>query len=137
MRLWRLIGIGAVLMTAAACAQPPAGQAGRDLAGRTWVLTHIQGQAVEPRKSRPYTLVFDAQAQRLNAYGGCNQMWAQYVVHGQTLQVKDVASTLMACPDMQTEAALAQALAQVRQYRWHGRLLQLQNAQGQTVLQAQ
>ena len=137
MRLWRLIGIGAVWMAAAACAQLPAGQNGRDLAGKTWVLTHIQGQEVAPSKSRPYTIAFDAQTQRLHAYGGCNQMSAQYAVQGQTLQVKNVISTLMACPDMQTETALVQALAQVRQYRWQGSWLQLQDAQGQTVLQAQ
>lgn len=103
----------------AACAAPPT-QTGIDtslsahaLRAHTWTLQQASDSDGQPLRSilnsalPPVTLHFDTDTLSLQA--GCNNQFGPYQVHADTLQVKHLAATMMACPPelMQRDQALA------------------------------
>ena len=101
----------------------------------SWPITEIGGQAVQNPQAK---LTLDRDEKRFNAKTGCNTLFGSYTLSDKKqLQFGAVASTLMACVDMDTEQRLGQALPKVKQYRFQGEALELLDEQGHTVVRGQ
>jgi copper homeostasis protein (lipoprotein) len=97
-----------------------------------WKLTRLGAAPVlvGAGQREPF-LILRPDGQRLGGFGGCNALAGGYRLDGEKLELGPVASTMMACPDgMDTEAAFAAALAQVRSWRVQGEHLELFDAAG-------
>lgn len=95
----------ALLLAACATAGPPP-----ELAGTRWLLagsTPERGQA---------ELLFLPQ-QRLAGSGGCNRLMGGYAQNGEALKIGKLATTMMACPNMQAEQVLLGKLESVTRFR--------------------
>jgi heat shock protein HslJ len=111
-----------------------AGQ-GQDLAGTTWRLAEVNGQATIEALD-PLTLSFEAEG-RMGGNSGCNGFGGAYAVDGGELKLTEIVSTLRACADEaqnEQEAAIMTALQAVAQYEIDGDSLRLQAADGATLL---
>jgi heat shock protein HslJ len=74
---------------------------------------------------------------QLGGSGGCNSYGAQYSLEGQTLTVKEVVSTLMACADdlvMQQETQYFTALQNISSFEISGDTLTIYYDNGQSQL---
>ena len=97
-----------------------------------WKLTRLGSQPVlvAERQREPH-LILRPEEQRFGGSGGCNALLGGYRLDGERLEFSQAASTMMACPEgMQTEAAFAAALTQVRSWRVIGEHLELLDADG-------
>lgn len=99
-----------------------------DLQDREWVLVELRGQPVTTE--HPPSLRFDRATGRLSGSDGCNRIMGAYRLAAmQGLQIKEnLASTMMACPDMETPRQFAAALKQVDHYSIAGGELSLNRA---------
>ena len=82
------------------------------------------------------TLEFNDDSQ-LGGSGGCNSYGAQYTLEGQTLTVKEVVSTLMACADdlvMQQETQYFTALQNISSFEISGDALTIYYDNGQSQM---
>lgn len=103
--------------------------AGIDLDGTSWTLHQI-GQTIV--RNRVATLIFaDGQAQ---GNGTCNGFSGPYKQDGTQLSFGLLATTLMACEDMDQETAYLTALAAVTTYRLEDGRLVLANAQNDLLV---
>ncbi len=97
-----------------------------------WALVELQGRSVEktPTGREPYVMLL-GEENRAVATGGCNQMSGTYQTSDATLKFSQMASTMKACPDgMDTDQALAQALASTASFRIEGAGLEIMDASG-------
>lgn len=85
-----------------------------DLNG-TWSVVELNGQEQDPAKTRQQ-LVLDMEQKRLSGHAGCNRMMGS-VEYSEAqkgiIKFPQVATTRMACPDMEGEQALLKALDKV------------------------
>lgn len=103
-----------------------------DLDGE-WNVMEINGQAVKA-ESQPF-IGFDAQNGRVYGYTGCNRlMGALTLSKPNKIELGQMASTLMACPDMETERLLLNALASVKSLKCSGKTLVLYGADKEPVM---
>ncbi len=130
----RWIYIGFVLLVLlGACGSGDANDAAAgELAGTSWRLTAINGQAALPDAA--VTLQFDAA--RASGSGGCNQYSGAYSRSGTSLSIEQVTSTLMACaqPILDQESAYFNALNAVTSYQLSGDQLELFTGGAQPAL---
>ena len=78
-----------------------------------WVLTHMDGQAVSGTglpKGLP-TLELHMTDGRVMGHGGCNNFMGSFTMEWKTIRFGDLASTMMACPDMSVETAFLKAIS--------------------------
>jgi heat shock protein HslJ len=83
----------ALMCAGAACAVAPAPLA--DLDGTKWRVVAVNGRATPAQGD--YSVRFERNG--VSARFGCNSMGGQYRVVGGTLTVRDLAQTLMGCPE--------------------------------------
>ena len=120
----------AALVTACTPAVRAADAPPVDLDGTSWILVRIDGQVV--RADAEATLSFlDGKVQGI---GSCNGFFGPYERDGERLSFGLLASTMMACPDMDLETSYLAALSSVAAYRVEGAELVLANDAGETVL---
>lgn len=102
----------ALVLALAACAAPQAagGDTAASLAGTSWRLTELNGQAPVPGVTVP-TLEFAAGEARASGNAGCNQYNGPYTQNGPSLRFGPLASTRRACT---SEAGNAQETAYLR-----------------------
>ena len=128
-----LIGFGMVPGLAGAQATP-GGAA--PLTAAVWQLTAIEGgtSVTVPDPSR-YTLQFGPDGW-VNASFDCNHGGGSYTVDGETLAIGPMMSTLMACPDedSQLTAAFAMALGKAERWSYDGSALRISTTDGQTLV---
>ena len=120
------------LLPLAACASVATGPS--SLEGTHWQVTAINGRATAP--SGNYRLEFARGG--IGGRLGCNSMGGRYSIAGETLTVRDLASTLMGCPEPAAsfESQGAAVLALPMRITWtSGRELTLSNAAGSLALQ--
>lgn len=82
-----------------------------------WNITEVNGEKT-PGDKLPY-IEFDTAANRLFGNAGCNSFNAGYKLDPQKpskIQIMPVASTLMACPDMEMESKVMGAIQNVTEY---------------------
>lgn len=104
-----------------------------------WRVTAIAGAPVRvgERQREPH-LILHPQGRRLSGHGGCNSLVGSYTLDADKLAFSRIAGTMMAClAGMDQEQALHRALRAVTRWRIDGDRLDLLDAQGAVVLQAQ
>lgn len=98
-----------------------------------WNIVEIQGNPVQA-ESQPF-IGFDAQDGRVYGYTGCNRlMGALTLSKPNKIELGQMASTLMACPDMETERLMLNALASVKSLKCSGKTLVLYGADKEPVM---
>ncbi len=98
-----------------------------DPEGITWTLQqlHTLPGATIPTQNTP-TLLLDKSTGKANGSGGCNSFFAGYSRDGETLDISNIASTKMFCPDRQElENAYFSALDAANRIVLKGNILQL------------
>lgn len=95
-----------------------------DLEGSRWVLVRLGDRAVPPEEGKPEPyFVLQPSTKQMAGHGGCNRLSGGYEIKGDALQLGDVTTTRMACPESETETAFLNALESVE--RWQLRENQL------------
>lgn len=100
------------------------------LTGTTWRLVELSGQPVAAAAGAksPY-LLLQAEGGRFQGFGGCNSFSGSYALEeGGRIRFSDVAATMMACPDMETESRLFEVLGTADSYALTERGLSLNRA---------
>ncbi len=80
--------------------------------GGKWNIYEISGMPVDPSKAGkelPY-MDFDLIEKKMSVFAGCNRMSTGFKVSKDTLEISQLISTRMACPDMEYEYALQRLL---------------------------
>lgn len=128
----------AVLLTAACCpCRSYQKKMRRPLAGTEWQLIQLGGRSMHPEQGT-FCLTFDETTHTLTGRGACNSLTANYRTEvKQVLRIGPLASTMMACPDADTERAFAAAIEATTHYDMDGpTLLLLSDGELQAVFQA-
>jgi heat shock protein HslJ len=84
-----------------------------------WVLVELMGKPVtNPGPSgKVMFLNLDKASKRISAYAGCNNLMGGYeLMDGNRIKFSNVASTMMACPDMHLEDELKNVLGMADNY---------------------
>lgn len=101
------------------------------LADTRWVPRRIGGKPVKPSDpEREPWLLLDSKGRTVTGSGGCNRFTGDYDKGVQTLRMRSLVTTRMACPDLRTEAAFLNVLEQTWGYRVTGRRLELLDGGG-------
>jgi heat shock protein HslJ len=98
-----------------------------DLEDRRWELVELMGQPVTVTEwgDRP-SLHLDSATQRLAGSDGCNRLMGSYQLPGRgRLVIGQLASTMMACPDLETPDRFREMLQTIGDYRVDGDELSL------------
>ncbi len=103
-----------------------------ELLNTYWKLTRVAGRPVtmaEGRKEAHIILRIDGD--QLAGWSGCNRLIGTYLVDGEKISFKDIASTLMACPDSrEIEQAYLAALRATASWAVSGQYLHLYGRDG-------
>ncbi|MBF2057702.1 MAG: copper resistance protein NlpE N-terminal domain-containing protein [Cyanobacterium sp. T60_A2020_053] len=92
-----------------------------------WKLTELNGKKIEDAPRDIYIMLKDNQ--RVQGFGGCNNLIGSYELkEGNRLNFVQIASTQMACEDMEKESGLFQVLRMVDNYNLTGNTLILNRA---------
>ena len=90
------------------------------LENKVWKLNEMEGLAAETINDEDdaFTLEFFVEEDQTKVAGrsNCNNIMGLYEVEGSALKFKQMASTMMACPDMEAEDAFNAMLEQVSAY---------------------
>jgi len=98
------------------------------LYGTRWILTELRGNAVnEPRDtSKVAHFMLDPDDRRVYGNGGCNGFFGTVTTEeNDRIRFSDIASTLMACENSDTEWAFFEVLEMTDSYHLQGNTLQL------------
>ncbi|MDY6842180.1 MAG: META domain-containing protein [Pseudomonadota bacterium] len=106
----------AVLLLAGCVSSPASNSPGGDvvampLTNTYWELVSVAGQPVPETDSQQKLHVLFLDDGRVSGFSGCNQYMGDYQVTGENLLFDSMSSTLMACPQNQTEDLLFAAFA--------------------------
>jgi copper homeostasis protein (lipoprotein) len=82
------------------------------IADRTWKLCILNGKALvlKDSASKEPDILLDGSDRRVHGHGGCNSFHGTYKVSGSKLTFSPMATTRMACPELETESSYMQAL---------------------------
>jgi putative lipoprotein len=106
------------------------------LTSNRWGLVSLDGRAVTvPAREREPWIELDGRAMKVTGSGGCNRISGGYEGVGSSLRFGRLMSTQMACASLDTERAFFRALERTRQYRIHGRMLDLMDDRGEVLAQ--
>jgi len=97
-----------------------------------WVLEEMEGKKVDREKDfngsdLPYMELYTNE-NRFSGFSGCNRMTGSLYFEWDVLRFGQVASTRMACPNMEQEGKFLEALQSVTQYAMENNRLYLSNA---------
>ena len=93
-----------------------------------WQLVKLNNKPVTKKSDKPYFihLIKDNQ---FTAFAGCNNLFGQYNLEDNNkISFSKVASTMMACEDMETEQEFAKVLEMADNYNFDGKTLKLNKA---------
>lgn len=105
------------------------------LDGNTWSLSEVNEKAVEVSDEFPAKpfLEFTEEGE-VFGNAGCNNINGRYTVkEDQAIEFAQMATTQMACPNLELEGEFLKALGEVSQYEIQGQTLVLNNKDGQEV----
>jgi len=107
-----------------------------ELKNSKWRLVKLYGKTIEKNKDskREHGITFNTDG-RFSAFAGCNSMAGSYELQEEVSRIKfsKVASTMMACEDMETEQELAKVLEMADNYNFDGKTLKLNKARMATL----
>ncbi|MDC1286916.1 YbaY family lipoprotein [Gammaproteobacteria bacterium] len=98
---------------------PKSSQARPTLTGRKWVLQSIDGEAISVAENQPapfIQFVPQGEANIVSGNAGCNNFNGSYEIGSDKLSFGNLASTMMACPQMELEGRFHQALGKVNRF---------------------
>ena len=96
-----------------------------------WKLVELNGQPIAKSTNASKEMFLQLlKENRYTAYAGCNNMMGGFELKENVLRIKFTkgASTMMACPDMETEQAFAKMLEMVDNYSINGNQMTLNKA---------
>lgn len=102
------------------------------LTGKKWLLQSIDGEAISvaENQQRPFIqFVPQGEANIASGNAGCNNFNGSYEIGSGELSFGNLASTLMACPQMELEGRFHQALEKVDRFAIRGDRLTLYNSE--------
>lgn len=87
-----------------------------------WNIIEVNGTALQhrPGSQQPY-IGFDVASKRVYGNSGCNHIMAELSSKSGVIDFGNMASTMMACPDMETEDKVRSALGQVCSFKKAGK----------------
>ena len=103
----------------------------------TWLLQKMGGKSIDGKKFQRGTpeLTFDTDALRINAHAGCNIMNGSFSMEEKAIHFSQMASTMMACPDMSLEEEFGKLVSgRILKYERKGDQLTLTHPGGQTLV---
>jgi len=93
-----------------------------------WKLVELWGQPVTGDERRPFIQLHGKEG-RVSGFGGCNSITGSYELKpGLRLRFTNIASTMMACPDMDTEQKFFEMLGKTDNFACDGKTLSLHKA---------
>lgn len=97
---------------------------------KKWVLTELQGKPVERKEGLKEAFIqFDMETAGFHGNGTCNNIFGQYeLLEGDRIAFGNIASTMMACQNMETEKTFLSLLDQVDNYNVSDSTLSLNKA---------
>ncbi|MEE4176618.1 MAG: copper resistance protein NlpE N-terminal domain-containing protein [Bacteroides sp.] len=90
------------------------------LSGRTWRLIEVKGTPFEMKDAYFHIpiLIFNEEEGRFAGNAGCNNLMGSYELNDSNgIRMSEVASTLMACPDMELEQTFLELVKSVETYQ--------------------
>ena len=122
----------AVISEMAANSDDPPDWSGNDprIEDRRWLLIEIEGSAYKTTGNPQAFISLESAASQANGNNSCNNFFGGYTLEaGEQIRFSsNMGATMMACPDMETEAAFMQALQGVDAYSVSGDQLSLHGA---------
>ncbi|MGL5786470.1 MAG: META domain-containing protein [Bacteroidales bacterium] len=102
----------------------------------SWVVVELNGKAIQPTQEAPY-MDLNFEEDRISGKAGCNNIFGAIQLSdsaASAIRFPQVATTMMACPDMELESEFLKALDNVRSVEGskEGKVSFL-NADGQTL----
>lgn len=118
----------------AACANQAESMPQKDASalGGEWQLTEVSG------KTSSGTLHFDTSDNSYSANAGCNTMFGQYEIKGDSIRFEEPAGTLKGCEPqlMEQDAKLAESLVQGTHWQQLEQTLEIRDNDGKTLIRA-
>lgn len=91
-----------------------------------WVLMSVGGQDVEVLNNTQSAYIrLEEKENDVDGFTGCNKISGSYTLDGEQLQFSELSTTRMACPDLEAESKMMEALRRVDNYKLSGDLLTL------------
>ena len=109
-KMKQILGAAAAMLMLAACGSP---KTNLPLEGTQWKLTEMDGKADPAFAAGEDTFNFTLDPSRMMVYGvgACNRLFGPYELEeGNGLDIERLASTMMACPNMDLESRFAKLL---------------------------
>lgn len=116
-KMKQILGAAAAMLMLAACGSP---KTNLPLEGTQWKLTEMDGKADPAFAAGEDTFNFTLDPSRMMVYGvgACNRLFGPYELEeGNGLDIERLASTMMACPNMDLESRFAKPARRGRQVR--------------------
>jgi len=132
--LFQLFGFIVFAFVAGACKTTSSGvkpQPENSITEKYWKLIEINGKPVEATTPREAFIILKNEDQRINGNGGCNTLNGTYeIAPGNRIKFSQMASTMMACLNMEIEEELKKALEMADNYNLSedGKFLSLNRA---------
>ena len=103
-----------------------------ELSGIRWELVELGEKPIENSGGRETIhLVFSTDEGTVSGFAGCNGFRGHFETKGShQITLSNLISTKMACPELETETALMQALSEADRYEIHRNTLSLLNVDG-------
>lgn len=124
-KMKQILGAAAAMLMLAACESP---KTNLPLEGTQWKLTEMDGKADPAFAAEEDTFNFTLDPERMMIYGvgACNRLFGSYELEGKDeFDVERLASTMMACPNMDLESRFAKLLEEAETFRIDGDVLTL------------
>ncbi len=121
----QFLGAAAALLMLAACGGQ---KVNLPLEGTQWKLMEMDGKANPAFTAEPDTFNFTLDPSRMMVYGvgACNRLFGPYELEGKDeLDIERLASTMMACPNMDLESRFSKLLEEADKYKIDGDVLTL------------
>lgn len=96
-----------------------------------WKLTELNGKAVvtDTNMKKEIHILFKIEGNRVQGFAGCNNIMGTYeLLEGNRIKFSGMATTMMACPNMATEAEFNKMLNMVDNYTVNGKTMSLAKA---------
>lgn len=125
------------IIALASCATTEKTMTLNDIAGE-WDIVKVNGEILNTDKSETKPFIgFDLKEGRVYGSSGCNRIMNTIDKNAKagTIDLQHMASTMMACPDMETERKVLDALTKANSYRKAGKnKVELCDASGKQVV---
>ncbi|MFT3902067.1 MAG: META domain-containing protein [Niabella sp.] len=103
----------------------------KPLEGIEWKLVEVKEQVVPEGLMKEPNITLRSAGKRVYGNGGCNGMGGTYQLKGKSgIKFSKMSSTMMACPNMEVEANLIEALGNADKYVIKGDTLTIMKGKG-------